>query len=236
MNKKIIKDMFDDKLNKDKIHENILSKIGTRKNKNIGVIKFSLIPICALFIMVISLNIKSNNVPNNSNNGYNNILNINIVDELGEAMYQDIYCNCRETSFYKVVKSYEWLENINIPDRLDHSHFTEVLNPETAAYTGQFYLYFYTRGEERNSKIEIYLSPKGKYKPRCIRIPEETIENLDDSIIKGTPVKILSKTDDDTNRNWYYVFFNSHSINFDIEIHNLTEKELITLLESIIEG
>ena len=65
-------------------------------------------------------------------------------------------------------------------------------------------------------------------KPRDIG-PKIALEELEDSNIMNTPVKIIESI------NSYIVFFDKNDVHFDIETNKISQEELINLIQSILK-
>lgn len=229
MNKKVIKNMFDEKINKDIIHERVLNQ--NKKKLDISrIVKISVVPICAFIVMVVSLNLKStDNIYPNKTNTNLNIIKINNIDEINQTSYAldiGLLGDITHPSYNDLILEFPWISNFKIPYNYDFSCIKQVYENE-----GLNYQNYYIDYNNDNSNISIFVSELSEFRPRCIRIIPDTIE---DSTINGLNVKLLKYSND--YNNGYYAFFKFNGLNFDIETSNITEEEFINLIESIINS
>lgn len=226
MNRKVVKNMFDKKIDKEMNYDKILRKIKVKNRLKLStIVKISVIQVCTIIIMILFLNNKNNvesNIPKINNT---NILNINDIGSIVES-YNDIIFpgTLEEVTEEYLLKKYSWL---NLPVFPNVSIMENKFNHENYEYT-DYYLNYYD--ENSSQSIEIYISEYREVKLRCIRIIEN---DLKDSIINGVNVKFIKYNT--THGNYYYALFKYKGLNFDIEASNILENEFVTLIESIIK-
>lgn len=227
MNKKIIKSMFDKKINKDEIYKEVIKRVDGKREFKLGyIIKISVVPICAIIVMIVSLSMSPTKSPIHkvsNNSAKSNIININNLDNINQSSYAlDIALmgDITHPSYKDLIQEFPWISNFKIPYNYNFSSIKHVYN-----YEGIYYKAYYLDYYNDNSSISIYFSDNSSRRPRCINVVEDSLE---DSIIDEVSVKLIKYS------NNYYAFFKVNELNFDIEIRNITEKEFINLIESII--
>lgn len=253
-NKKIFKEMYSKKINKNKNFEEIVNNINNsevRKNY-----KWILVPLCVVFILCISIIIDSNSsVFKDKNNNYNNIncevsssncldennttyigkdgdININQVQYLSQsalrwdAIYKNIKLN-------ELPKEYDFVNNIYFNDKdLELSNVNKIIVNSTTSkndYQNEdivalinYELFYSNKENTKNIKISF-----SKYN-KPIRDYYFSSENSKKSFINNHEF-IIYKYED-----IYMVEFIYNNIYFDIETENISELQLVLLLESIV--
>lgn len=239
-NKKIFKELYSKKINKNDNYEAILKSI-ENKNKN-NVVKWIYVPVCLMIIICGTIFLSNTN---------NNIFKTNTPIINSEQNYQ-IYINSIKKSFfdfarididikkenYIMIPYFDFLTNLVIPDDFDNKENFNAIYVKSNINTSdsdQSYknsnnydvlnnYELWCRNTKNNRKIIIAFSDK--YKPlRDYYFNEEGKV----SKINNTELIIYKY------ENLYMTSFTYNNINFDIETSDITETELIDLLTSIIK-
>lgn len=220
-----IKEVFEEKINKNRIHENVIQKINKKNNK---VWEFMLS--ASLATIVFSVVLLNGNVPT-STPIMSNIVNINRLDtNIDDYKLVDIAGRAEDISLSDLYEKYNFTKNISVPTDFEVVRVLELYNKKNIDevgynhFTGYNIMYRSEAGEGTEG-VDIFLSETEEQRIRCMYILDEEYNT---SVIKGVDMKILSF---ELN---YIVLFNYQGVNYDIEAHGLTENELISLLESII--
>lgn len=228
--KKSINSDFDKESNYNKIIKKI-EKGENRKMKN-NIWKWSLIPICLVFIVsgILFVNFKNNNVsnPDTSYVGKENdiTLHINYLDKVGakrfDADIKEISSNGINITWPEILK-----DGITIPKDLDkfNGYAIYTRKDKTSQYDIlNCYVYSYFNNEI-DKDIRIAFSDTNK----PIRDYLFSEEGSKETTINDTKLKIYKY------ENIYFTEFNYKGYNFDIEANNIAEQELLELLSSIVK-
>lgn len=232
MNKNIIKEMFDKKIDKDKIYQNIINKNKIRKRY--GYV-FSLT--CLLIIVVVGI-VRFSNKEVLDDNIDKNIDKIIINKEkissgngsiAGEVTYIDKVVDGIIDK--KVIDKLEYgKDRIKRINELEDYNLTYAVKYTYEDLSG--YILEYTNSLDKKS-INIFMSLNMKMMPREI-INQEEILDRDKSIIDNQKVvivnNIVSLYDSE-----YVGFFNRDNIYFDVGSVNLSEEEFINIIKDIIK-
>lgn len=240
-NKKIMKEVFDKKLNIDVMHDEIITKIEKKQKQPQINKKYILVPLILIIITILLIpNISSNDKKSeyqNINKSENDIININAIEDKNRDILYDIDGRIVDKNQEELALKFSFINTLKIP--LDSVRNTRILemygssNLDSENYNtliGYNLVYVNTSAtaySENNSYIDIFFSETNKQRPRCYYI--ET-DNLKDSTISAIPVKISKYSD------YYQVLFQYGNLYFDIETKNIPESDLIKLLNSIIKG
>lgn len=232
-NKKLFKEMYSKRINKDKNFEEIISSINNNSNNSF---KWILAPVCFILVISVSIMIENNNLtfnnyPNNEihNNTncetddnltnsieYEKRININQINSfLESALHTNI--TYEDTNINEIYKEYCFLNNIEFKD-FEISKFQKILDKNK-------YLINY-KLELLNQDKRIIISFSKDNEP--IRNYYFLSENNDKSIINNHEVKIYQY------EKKYFVLFVYNNINFDIETENIDWLELKQLINLII--
>ena len=235
MNKNIIKEMFDKKIDKDKIYQNIINKNKIRKRY--GYV-FSLT--CLLIIVVVGIvrfsnkEVLDDNIDKNIDkiiinkekiSSGNGSIAGGVTDIAGEITYID------EMIDKKVIDKLEYgKDRIKKINELEDYNLTYAVKYTYNDLSG--YILEYTNSLDKKS-INIFMSLNMKMMPREI-INQEEILDRDKSIIDNQEVvivnNIVSLYDSE-----YVGFFNRDNIYFDVGSVNLSEEEFINIIKDIIK-
>lgn len=242
MNKKIIKDMFDKKINSKEIHNYVIDVNSTKRKINtLKLIIPSIITMCITLLMFVSLTsnnnkLESSNIKESKDNKiYINDLEKNDNNRKTMAYDFELLGTLDKTSLENILPKFPMLNDIKTPKYTKISvdkHTWDQDNQKQTAY----YLNYSNEYTEIESywHIEIYFSRYVDEKPRCLRMYKE---GLKESIINDISVMIYKSgvLYGDKHIDKYYALFTYEGVNFDIEVQNISEKEFIELIESIIQ-
>lgn len=235
MNKNIIKEMFDKKIDKDKIYQNIINKNKIRKRYGY-VFSFA----CLLIIVVVGIvrfsnkEVLDDNIDKNIDkiiinkekiSSGNGSIAGGVTDIAGEITYID------EIIDKKVIDKLEYgKDRIKKINELEDYNLTYAVKYTYNDLSG--YILEYTNSLDKKS-INIFMSLNMKMMPREI-INQEEILDRDKSIIDNQEVvivnNIISLYDSE-----YVGFFNRDNIYFDVGSVNLSEEEFINIIKDIIK-
>ena len=235
MNKNIIKEMFDKKIDKDKIYQNIINKNKIRKRY--GYV-FSLT--CLLIIVVVGIVSFSNkevlddNIDKNIDkiiinkekiSSGNGSIAGGVTDIAGDITYID------EIIDKKVIDKLEYgKDRIKKINELEDYNLTYAVKYTYNDLSG--YILEYTNSLDKKS-INIFMSLNMKMMPREI-INQKEILDRDKSIIDNQEVVIVNNIASLYDSE-YVGFFNRDNIYFDVGSVNLSEEEFINIIKDIIK-
>lgn len=233
---KTIKEMFNEKINKENIKNNVVGRVNNNYHFKWGLSIACLLVLIGIGgVSTLMLKKQSNNITLSNSNNYN-IIRWN-HQKLDDNALFEVDWDAREKSIDEFILDYPWIKNLVIPDgyTLDTSHMMYYNSLMNHDYFGNVIMY---RTEE--SLITIYFSSLQKYMPRCLKFYD--IEELEDSSINGVSMKLV---DNESRRgcnndftalcNDYTAFFQKDGLYFDIAIYNGNKSDFIQLLESITE-
>lgn len=224
MNKKnIIKEMYNNKLNKEKNYENILKRV-EKDNNNY---KIALVPLCIVAI-VIGISVRTRVSPSINNecdyqtystsSDLKYVININELDKLSmkkiDGKIVEVYEN---TSNYNNI-----LDNKILPNnfKLDSSKALFIKDKNGKYNILRQYINIYSYGE-KNITIQ--------YSNTSEPLRDYYFEDGTKSIINGKHMIIYRY------ENSYFTSFSHNGTYYDIECENILEDDLINLLSSIIQ-
>lgn len=235
MNKNIIKEMFDKKIDKDKIYQNIINKNKIRKRY--GYV-FSLT--CLLIIVVVGIvrfsnkEVLDDNIDKNIDkiiinkekiSSGNGSIAGGVTDIAGDITYID------EIIDKKVIDKLEYgKDRIKKINELEDYNLTYAVKYTYNDLSG--YILEYTNSLDKKS-INIFMSLNMKMMPREI-INQEEILDRDKSIIDNQEVVIVNNIASLYDSE-YVGFFNRNNIYFDVGSVNLSEEEFINIIKDIIK-
>lgn len=231
-NKKIFKELYSKKINKDNNYQIILERI-EKDNIKKSILKKTLIPITSILIfftlIYINVNEKSNSsminvTTSNQNSDYDMYKNENASNEFTS----DIDIQIIDTNYEEMLKlsNYNFLKNLHIPNDLDNQTYQEIYTKDNTTNDYTVLNNYNFKYQNINNDRQIILSFSDKYKPLRDYIFDD---NGKTSKINHTEIIIYQ------NESSYIAIFNYNNINFDIETNNITQEELNKLLTSIIK-
>lgn len=226
-NKKLFKKLYFKKINKEDNYKAILKSIERKEMKKIKW-NWAFIPTC-LIIVFIGIILFNKNNSDIKEIKYSNDIIINSLEKIQNSI-ADIDAKFEEKNLEELMLKFDFIKNINITS--ESSRFGELYvrnNINDGNYSELYgYNLIYTLDENINKTIDIFFSKTREKRLSCL-LTEFDLNKLKDSNINNTNVKII-KTE-----KWYMAKFEYNNLYFDIEAYNLTEKEFIELLESIIK-
>ena len=233
-NKKIFKELYSKKINKDNNFKTILESIEMEKmKKKNSIVKWALGPVCLMLVIcgvlffnrnTTNINFKPSNLIINKDENYEIYINT-IENENIELLKCDV--DLKRVNYY-MIPYFDFLTNLHVPDDFDNKEDFRVIYVKSDIKSDDYNILNNYELWCRNTKNnrEIYIAFSDKYKP--IRDyffggngKVSKINNVELTIYKY--------------KNSYMTTFTYNNINFDIETHDITEKELIELLTSIIK-
>ena len=223
-NKQIIKAVFDNEFNADKIRNQILLKSERKNKKNmIKFLKYAIpVFVLAIIVSIVFLNNNQNDYifsDDTSNIIVNKINNLNLTNIDADIKLKEI--NNVNLPWY------DMFNNINIPIDLDKFYgygiYTKnISNNEYDILISYIYEYF---NLDNNRKIKIAFSSTNKpIRDYFFDIDDAKESNINDN-------KLLVYQSEDA----YFTKFKYNEYYFDIETHGISIDELISLLKSIIK-
>ncbi len=243
--KQIIKNIFEEKINKKDIYEEIIRKSNEKKVK-FEKFRYALIPICLLLcisIGTIDSNKKYNvNKSNGNDNIYINEMNVDIKDYSGNDYYTtsrntaikngfkfEIVDKINDYSFYKDLKiSNEYnaqvIYGIYVKDKAYIWDNNTSYNKEYDKFNNYLITYKVKAEGKEFKSISISFSeenkPLGNYVPNDVGV-KSNINNVEIQIYKSG--------------NIFIALFKYNDINFNIETYNVVESDFIDLIKSMIK-
>lgn len=232
MRKIIMKDF-----NKGKNYGHIIERIEENKMKKFNKIA---IPSClAMLILVcgiIVFNGNNKNLKNNNEAPTANKILINKLDNSNNSVSSiaggiyDIAGGFYEQAIEELEKEYPFINDLFIfgektkNQRIGEYRFDE--GKPQGFWQGYFVIY---TDDTENKGVQIFFSKTMTMQPRDIG-PVIVLDELKDSYISNTPVKIIEQG------NSYIAFFDKNGIHFDIEINDISQEQLIDLIQTIIKS
>lgn len=234
-NKDVFKELYSKKLNKEKNYNKIVETI-ERENRSMNkYVKWAFVPMCLVAVicgvMVFGGNNHSLKSPNKEvdkpyvDKNNNVILNINHVDK--EIGMTKIDASVKEVSNYYNIPYYKVLSNLELPKDFENKEYINAVytksNRETAEY--DYLMQYEKMYKNSNNDRNIVISYSEKNKP----IRDYHFENGKTSVINDVELTIYQY------KNSYMTEFNYKNLNIDIETSNVSQQELVALLQSIIK-
>lgn len=223
-NKEIFKKMYSEKINKEKIFNNVLKQIEEKNIKKNNMLKLAIIPVC-LIVVICGVLVFSNNKSENLYLKNNNDIIINKINNLGETKLD---ANIKEIPTNGVyIPWIEVLSGVNIPNDLDKFNGYGIYTRKDASSEYDIlncYVYDYFNLDS-NRNIKISFSDKNK----PIRDYYFSEEGAKKSNINNYELIIYQY------RESYFTEFKYEDYNFDIETRNISEREFIMFLKSILK-
>lgn len=218
-NKKIFKELYSKKINKDNNYKMILESISDDNSRKKNMVEWVFIPLCLVIAICISIflsngsstTFKSNKFNIDTYNDYStssdvideSLMDVKIVDSLDKELLS-------QTEF-------SFLNKIEVPLNLDNHIFNAIyIKEELHSYD---FLY-----QDSNNTRRVELKFSSKYIPLRDYVFNESMV----SKIKDIEITIYKY------ENSYIAIFTYNNINFDIETVNITESEFIDILLSIV--
>lgn len=225
--KQTIKNIMDEKFNKDNIHKELLIKFEEKKKMKINNLMKFAIPVCIMIIMcgVVLVNgsnelLKTDTKMKQQNK--NNIV-INNINDLGAFRLDAKAIDAKVENF---IANFEFLENIEIPKDLTKESARKILiRGENSDSYDKLRHYELSYFNDNDRSISVSFSDIEK-PLRDYRFPDEGSKI---SIINNIDLKIYKYED------LYMTEFKYNGYYLDIETVGISESELVKLLESIIK-
>ena len=208
-----LKEIMNDKINKNLIYENI---INYKKNKNINILSFGLVLSCSLIIMIFLYSNSNKKFKDINPNSINIVVNKitedkffnSINDKSKEIKFEDI--DLYKLSSLTDADNYN-ISNIEIPKYLDNIYCkSKYINNS---------LYKYVINYKNNNNTKDIILEISKIKSNMWNY-YNNLENITSSYIKNIEVKVFIYNDK------YIAFFTINDYNFDIEAVGLDIEEL----------
>lgn len=215
-----IKDIFDEKINKNMIHKNVIEKVdNNRQFKVLPILSLSFVAfliMCCLFLVNNRSQLLKTKAPtlNNKNIVINKLNNMSLFKiDAHVQIVNGLY-----------IPDLEVLESLNIPERLDKMNSAKIYtrNSKTGDYNilANYEFSYFNDGNWINIALSDTNKPVRDYYFEEVGI-SSTINNIELIIYKYNDA--------------YMTEFIYKGYNFDIETSGITEEELISLLESLIK-
>ncbi len=255
--KQVMKEIFEEKVNKDKIYQNVLLKVEeeTRTNRIINrKIVYGILSSCAMLIIGVAI-VMSNKIGIDGNQNelnkkyastgeYNkekneDIIYINKYMPLADA---DIAGRWEDAN---LIKEFSFLNEIETPHNMKITRqgkiYTKDYEKDGTQYQVneskmhfKFKEYCAMFADEENSihtSVQINFS-KDELLPDCIEVPEKYMQK---SIINNTEVRIYETEEiEDMSKIRGRAYLKCNEYNIKIEVYNITNEEFITLVRSTI--
>lgn len=228
-NKEKIKLIMNEEFDMKKNYNEIINKI-KRRNMIKKNVKYIVVPVCFVFIFAIVINFGKNFQKIFETSEYNknniitsenkNIININKIDNIDKSI-EDIGGSAVDLSRDELITEQPFVSKINIPKYLNENRFIKMFDLKNNL---KGYNLFYIDENDLN-RIDIFFSKTLKRRERCFQIIEEDMKL---STIKDVNLIIINLDD------YYNVLFEYNNLYFDIEMYDMTQEEVITVIESII--
>lgn len=219
-----------------KNYKEITNDLLNRRNEYIKKkYKYLTFSILIIFLSIITISITNNLKDNNEKKPiYRNNIVINKLDYLDNSNTSiaggiyDIAGGFYETAIKELESDYPFINNLFIfGEKTKNQRIGEYRYDEgepKGFWQGYFVIY---TDETENKGAQIFFSKTMTMQPRDVGSPI-VLEELNDSYIMNTPVKIIQTS------NYYIAFFSKDNIHFDIQISNASQEELIKLIQSIL--
>lgn len=233
-NKKMFKDLYSKKINKDTNYQKILeyAERNSMKNNN-KIVKWAFVPVVIINIICGVLILNKNNTdkilsPSDPiiNKEKNYEIYINTIDsEFGLGKFD---ADIQITNYY-MIPYFEFLSNLDIPDDFDNKENYKAIyvkkDKNSKDYDVLNHYELWCENTTNNRKIKISFSDK--YEP----LRDYFFDDEGSKLSKINDIEMIIYKHEDS----YMTTFKYNDINFDIETSKITETELIDLLISIIK-
>ena len=197
------------------------------------------IPCCLMVLITISfIIVLTNNKELKDNNSklpeYENKIIINNLDNfdnpngsIAGGIY-DIAGGFYEKAIEELENEYPFINHLFIFGTNTQNQRIGEYRYDTNEINYRGYYVLYTDDTEKKG-VEIFFSKTMNMKPRDIG-PGIVLDELNDSNIMNTSVKIIETG------NQYIAFFDKNDIHFDIEVNDISQEQLINLIEAILRN
>lgn len=227
-NKKIFKEIYSSKINKNKNYQEILKKINNQNKRNIYFKKtlISITSILLIFTLIyINTDKKTNTLEDISNNK-----NFNTYTSSGQnensTLSKELTIEKIEIKENNLPKKYNYIKEITIPTDLKEKEYKEIYLKETKNKKNSILNNYEIKYQDISKERKIILSFSDKYIPlrTYYFFDNEKKYNINKEKINVYNIEYK-----------YLTTFEYNNINFDIETNNITEEELLNLIKSIIK-
>lgn len=227
-NKKIFKEIYSSKINKEQNYYKILKKIENQNQKNFSW-KKTLIPVTGILLIIILIHIntdkKNNTFEDTINNKDYNTYTSN-TESQKNSFTNDIVIKKIEVEEKDIKKIYSYLKKIIIPTDLKEKEYKGIYLKENNENKISILNNYEIKYQNKENSRTIILSFSDKYIP----LREYYFNDVEKKYnINNNEIIIYQ------NKHKYLTIFNYNNINFDIETNNINEEELLNLIKSIME-
>ena len=227
-NKKIFKEIYSSKINKEQNYYKILKKIENQNQKNFSW-KKTLIPVTGILLIIILIYIntdkKNNTFEDTINNKDYNTYTSN-TESQKNSFTNDIVIKKIEVEEKEIKKIYSYLKKIIIPTDLKEKEYKGIYLKENNKNKISILNNYEIKYQNKENSRTIILSFSDKY----IQLREYYFNDVEKKYnINNNEIIIYQ------NKHKYLTIFNYNNINFDIETNNINEEELLNLIKSIME-
>lgn len=228
-NKKIFKEMYSSKINKNKNYQEILKKINNQPKRTFYLKKI-LIPITSILLIFTLIYINTDKKTNTledtikDNKDYNTYTSNNTNEN--STLTKEITIEKVKIKENKLLKKYNYLKEINIPNNLKEKEYHKVYLKDNEKNKYIILNNYEIKYQDISKEKTIILSFSDKY------IPLRTYyfnDNEKKYHINNQEITIYKS------EYKYLTTFKYNNINFDIETNNITEEELLNLIKSIMK-
>ncbi len=219
-NKKMLKKLFAQEINKDEIYANILEK-NNLSYQHLNILKWSLIPL--VIILFISIFNKSKpNIANVYTTSSNNTADI-YINKINTLNIKENDIKIKEITKLPYIK----LTNLVIPSSLTNKKYYAYYTKknQTSKTYNILYNYVISYTDKENFQ-ELTISYSKKYIP--LKEYSYEAETFIPSKINNLDLVIYEYQEN------YFTEFSYHNLNYNITASNITKEELITFLKSLI--
>ena len=249
--KQVMKEIFEEKINKDRIYHNVLLKVEEKcninKEKNKKLI-YCITSVVAVFILgfgiILGTKILNNNLDNNKVQKYSDITmeSIELHINKGERTIKDNLSNFDirvEEANYFMIPYFECLKDLKLPKDFNTTRIYKILGRENQNWNEEikesdynilecWQINYYNNDKSDTRSISIFLSDKGI--PGTYNCIPPKVKDCIPSKINNVELIIYEYSGE----NSYLVEFSYKGYGFSIETNGITEDELVELLQSII--
>lgn len=221
-----------------KNYKEITNDLLNRRNKYLRMkrkYEYLTFGICIIFLSIITISITHNLKDNDGKMPrYSNNIEINKLDNLNSSNTSiaggtyDIAGGFYEKAVKELKNDYPFIDNLFIfgkdtkNQRIGEYRFDEGM--PKGFWQGYFVIY---TDETENKGVTIFFSKTMNTMPRDVGT-QIVLDKLENSYIMDTSVKIIQ-----TN-NCYIAFFDKNDVHFDVEVINMSQEELVKLIQAIL--